>query len=99
MEAVYRDPQWQFGFDTLWDDSATTELLLEHADLVSFVALQRKFAELSGPGRDIIAATRAVDQVMGQMYGVLAKRELRTTHVCRSLSEARQLLGLPDGTV
>ena len=96
VEAVFNDRAWQPGFDTLWDDSETTELLLERQDLMSFVALQRRFADRSGPGRDVMASTRAVDRVMGQMYSVLAKNEHRTLILCTSMAEARGVLGLPD---
>ena len=32
IEALFNDPDWQPGFDTIWDDSETTELLLEREE-------------------------------------------------------------------
>ena len=68
VEALFTDPVWQPGFDTIWDDSQTTELLLEREDLMTLLDVQRELAHLSGPGRDVMAATRPVDQIMGQIF-------------------------------
>ena len=95
IEALFNDPDWQPGFDTIWDDSETTELLLEREDLMALLALQNSLAHRSGTGRDVMASTRAVDQIMGQIYAVYAKHQHRTFIVCKSMAEARQVLGLP----
>ena len=96
VEAVFTDPAWEPGFDTIWDDSETTELLLEREDLMSLLELQKSLAHLSGPGRDIMASTRAVDRIMGQIYAVYAKEQHRTLILCKSMEEARGVLGLPE---
>ncbi len=54
-QALFTDPVWEPGFDTIWDDSETTELLLERQDLASLLEVQREFAHLSDPGRDVMA--------------------------------------------
>jgi hypothetical protein len=96
VEALFTDPVWQPGFDTIWDDSQTTELLLEREDLITLLDVQRELAHLSGPGRDVMAATRPVDQIMGQIFSMYAKDQHRTLILCKSMAEAREVLGLPE---
>ena len=98
VEAVFTDPAWEPGFDTLWDDSATTELLLEREDLMALFELQKSLAHLSGPGRDVMASTRPVDRIMGQIYAIYAKEQHRTIVLCKSMREALGVLGLPDAS-
>ena len=96
VQALFTDPVWEPGFDTIWDDSETTELLLEREDLMTLLEVHREFAHLSGPGRDVMASTRTVDQIMGQIYAMYAKDQQRKIIVCKSMEEARGVLGLPD---
>jgi hypothetical protein len=58
--------------------------------------VQREFAHLSGPGRDVMASTRTVDQIMGQICAMYAKDQHRKIIICKSMAEARGVLGLPD---
>lgn len=92
VAAVYEDPSWQYGFDTLWDGAAISVLLLDEGDLPGFVSLQREYARVAGPGRDVIVVTRELDALMARIYAAMARKELRQTHVCASEAEAWQIL-------
>ena len=43
-----------------------------------------------------MAATRPVDQIMGQIFSMYAKDQHRTLILCKSMAEARGVLGLPE---
>ena len=92
VAAVYEDPQWEHGFDTLWDGAQIAVLLLDEGDLPGFVALQREYVHVAGPGRDVILVTRELDAVMARIYAAMARDEVRRTHVCASEAEAWQIL-------
>jgi hypothetical protein len=92
FRTVYEDPAWQTGFDTLWECSGITELLLERTDLASFVALHREFAARAGTGLEILVVTRSLDQVMAKIYGVMMRNQARRVRVCRSMAEAIEVL-------
>jgi len=70
VEALFTDPVWQPGFDTIWDDSQTTELLLEREDVMTLLDVQRELA--------------------------YAKDQHRMLILCKSMAEARGVLGLPE---
>jgi hypothetical protein len=92
VAAVYEDPMWQYGFDTLWDGAAISVLLLDEGDLPGFVNLQREYARVAGPGRDVVVVRGALDALMVRIYATMAREELRQTHVCASEAEAWQIL-------
>ena len=92
MDMLYRDPAWQYGFDTLWDGTNVTELLFEKDDLPGFVALQQRYVTVSGPGRDIVVAIRPIDQMIAQIYVAMSKKLIRHGYACRSASEAWEIL-------
>ena len=43
-----------------------------------------------------MASTRTVDQIMGQIYAMYAKDQHRKIIICKSMAEARGVLGIPD---
>jgi hypothetical protein len=92
LEALWTDPAWQYGIDTVWDGTNITELLFEKDDLPGLVRLQGRLAARCGPGRDIVVAIRPIDRIMAQIYGVLSKGLPRTGHLARSVSEAWEML-------
>jgi hypothetical protein len=91
LQAVYNDPNWQSGYDVIWDGSGITELVMEPPDIPALVALQRDLAPRAGQGRDVIIAHRAIDDMMAQIY-IMAARSVRPAQLARSLSEAFRIL-------
>jgi hypothetical protein len=92
VRAIYEDPSWQPGFDTLWDSTGITQLLLERDDLPGVVAVQREMGLRAGQGREVIVVSRSLDDVMARMYAVMMRNEAREVRVFRSLAEATQFL-------
>ena len=58
VEALFTDPVWQPGFDTIWDDSQTTELLLEREELMTLLDVQRELAYTKDQHRTLSSASR-----------------------------------------
>ena len=94
--AIYRDPACGPGFDIFWDTSKVTELILERDDLPSFVRLSQEFSTSAAPGRDIIFVARLLDQAIADMYALMMRTERRAVHVCSSMDEVHQILGVRD---
>jgi hypothetical protein len=92
IRTVYEDVEWQPGFDTFWDCTGITELLLGPKDLASCVALHRAFGAHAGNGLEIILVSRPLDHAMATIYGVLMRNEARRVRVCRSAGEAADCL-------
>jgi hypothetical protein len=92
LDALYRDPQWLAGFDTLWDATGTTQLLLEADDLPALVKLQSQYQELAGGGRDVLLVARPLDHTMAKIYAFLAKNTQRPAYVVLSEPDAAQIL-------
>lgn len=95
IKAVYEDPAWQPGFDTVWDSTGIEQLLLQLGDLPSFVALHRDYVTRSGTGKEIIIVSRAIDTAMAKTYAVMMRNAARAVHVCHSRTQAAQILGRP----
>jgi hypothetical protein len=92
FRAVYTDVAWQPGFDTLWDCTGITQLLLGPADLASIVAVHREFSSVAGTGLEIIVVSRSLDHVMAKIYSVMMKNQARRVRVCQSVAEAAGIL-------
>ena len=92
FRTVYTDIAWQPGFDTIWEATGITELLLGPTDLAMLVAVHREFAAVAGTGLEIIVVSRSLDHAMARMYGVMMRYQARRVHVCRSVVEAADLL-------
>jgi hypothetical protein len=95
LRTVYQDVAWQPGFDTLWECSGITQLLLERNDLATLVGLHREFIGRAGSGLEIIVVTRSLDHVMAKVYAVMMRSQARRVRVCRSVAEAAEFLGRP----
>jgi hypothetical protein len=92
MQTVYVDAAWQPGFDTLWECTGITELLLGPDDLASLVALHRDFGEVAGTGLEIIVVSRSLDHLMAKIYAAMMRNQARRVRVCRSVAEAAEHL-------
>jgi hypothetical protein len=95
IRAVYEDPAWEPGFDSVWDATGIEQLLFEQGDLSRFVALHRDFAGHSGTGLEIIIVSRSLDLVMAKSYALMMRNEARQVRVCHSRTQAEELLGRP----
>ena len=92
IQRVYTDPAWQSGFNVVWDGTFISELLFEQDDIPNFVALQRRYAEQAGPGRDVLVINRKIDEMMARTYVDLMK-DVRLTSLAKSKWEAQRTLG------
>ena len=93
LRALYRDSRWRPGFDTVWDSSSTTELIIDMDDLAYLAGLQIEYQQISGRGRDVILAVRPIDSAMAQIYAFHAKGGPRPTYIVTQESEVGQVLG------
>jgi hypothetical protein len=91
--AVYKDPNWKRGFDTVWDCTGIRELLFDRRDLQRLVGVQSELAAKSGQGREILIVSRPVDRMMAKMYAFMMRGQTRSVTVCESKSVATQALG------
>jgi hypothetical protein len=92
MLALYADPEWQPGFDVVWDGREIAELFLEPGDQLGFVRLIEDNLQRAGRGVDVIVVTRALDVAMANVYRGFARRGPRAAHVCSTEGEAAALL-------
>jgi hypothetical protein len=92
FRTVYEDAEWRPGFDTIWECTGITELLLGRHDLANFVALHREFGPGAGTGLEIIVVSRSLDHMMAKIYGAMMRNQARRVRVCRSIAEAAELL-------
>jgi hypothetical protein len=93
LVALYNDPQWRHGFDTLWDGSGITELLFALDDTAKFRQINRDLAPITGPGIDVVLVVRPVDQAAARVYQTLSRDEVRKSYVVGTMEEARAVLG------
>jgi hypothetical protein len=92
MRSLYLDPEWQYGFNTLWDGRRITELLFAHDDLKKFAELQFELVDHAGPGVDVLLMTRELDRVTAEAYAKFAEKSTRHAVVCSTESEALAIL-------
>jgi hypothetical protein len=95
ITALYHDPQWQYGYDIIWDGTRITELTLESDDQRGFVSQQYQLARLSGPGRDVLLMVRPIDRMMSEIYATMAQGGPRETHICYTEADAWRILAAP----
>jgi len=92
--ALYEDPRWERGFNTLWDGRRITGLDSEPTDLGWFAHLQQQYAAVAGEGRDVLLVGRDEDVATAMRYESLSRGGPRPALVCRQEVEARILLGM-----
>jgi hypothetical protein len=88
VEAIYCDPRWQAGYDTIWDAIATTAILLELDDHSTFLKVQRQYSALAGRGLDVLIVNTSLDYGMLSAYSVLARGGPRQVYIVRTEAEA-----------
>lgn len=91
IESLYRDPIWTSGFDILWDATNIAELLFEQTDIPNFVRLQVQYVAVA-PRREVILVKRDLDEMMAKIYAVQVKSAGHQAYVCRSETEANNLI-------
>ena len=93
IEAIYLDPHWQSGFDSIWDATGITELLLDMDEVSRFLNLKVQYQTIAGPGRIVLLVSRSLDYGMAKVFAVLAKGGPRSVHVVKTESDVTQILG------
>lgn len=92
VRAVFLDPLWRWGFDTLWDGTSATKLVLRHSDHRRLTSVQYELAAVAGPGRDVLLIREPPPDVIAKIYVVFGRSGPRDVFVCRSEREARTVL-------
>lgn len=97
IEALYRDPGWQPGFDVIWNCASASELIFEADDIDALVSVRRTMADAGGAGRDIIIIKRILDDGMARMYAAMRTGDRRRTQLCASEKTALEILARSSG--
>jgi hypothetical protein len=78
MTAIYKSPQWQPGFDILWDLRRISDWAIDWDDMQGFIDLDRELAELSGDGCDVVLADNEIHLANIEAYAVLSRENPRS---------------------
>lgn len=77
MSTLYDRPEWQPGFDVLWDASGITELILGPTDIRTIVEVVRSRAVQIGHGRTAIVVFRDLDASIARLLTRLLQSDRR----------------------
>ena len=88
MEELFGNPQWQPGYDGLWDCSGIQQLVMDPADLGALVALATSLAPRIGTGRGAFVLTRDLDSMMAALVVYRSRPSDRDRRVFRTREEA-----------
>jgi hypothetical protein len=95
MEALYRSPEWQPGFDALWDARGVTELLLDERDVKAIVALMLDLTARMGPGRAAFVIARELDWMIARLLIYRTRVPSRERRTFETMEEALAWLDAP----
>jgi hypothetical protein len=92
-ERLYHDPAWAYGFDALWDFRDIKGLHLDVGHLPALVALDRRFADVAGPGADLLVTAKDFHHALARLHAHLSRSGPRNVIAARSMEEAQATLG------
>jgi len=91
-EQLYDHPAWAYGFDVVWDFRMISGLHLNVGHFPALVDLDHRFADVSGPGLDLIITGKDIHHGLARLYAHLARNGPRTPIACRSREDAESTL-------
>ncbi len=91
-ERLYRDAAWGYGFDAVWDFREIRGVHLNVGHLPALVALDRRFADVAGPGADLLVTAKDFHHELARLHAHLSKKGPRTIIASRSMEEAVETL-------
>jgi hypothetical protein len=91
-ETIYADPAWAFGFDVVWDFRQIRGLHLDVGHFPALLALDRRFADVAGPGADLLVTGRDAHHMLARLFAHLSRGGPRHIVACRTGEEAAAAL-------
>lgn len=89
---LYGGEEWTPGFNTLWDSSNVSELIIEQEGLTDIVDEMNKYLDRAGIGRSALVVTRQLDESMAKILIYMARTESRDRRIFRNREEAEKWL-------
>lgn len=89
---LYDSEQWTPGFNSLWDSSGVSELIIEQEGLTDIVSEMNHHLDRAGIGRTAIVVTRELDESMAKILMYMARAESRDRRIFRNRQAAEQWL-------
>lgn len=89
---LYGNPAWEPGFNTLWDCSKISELIIEQSGLSRIVGEMNQYLDKAGSGRSALVVKRQLDESMAKLLVYMARTASRDRRVFKSREEADQWL-------
>ena len=92
-EALYSHPDWEAGFDELWDCRSIQEFVIDVGEMQALATMEIEGQEQIGSGRVVLVITREVIAMMGNLYRALVQESGRPVEVTRTLDAGATWLG------
>lgn len=90
-------PDWEPGFDELWDLTAAHQVDVSPEELEALVSTTRENAERFGKNRVAVSSPSDTVAVLIRLYGQLTKAVGRTLCTVRTRADAEAWLAGDDG--
>ena len=90
MKKLYENGEWDSRFNTLWDCTNITELIIGQDGLREIVAVTNQLQAQIGPGKVAFVVRRQIDEMMAKILIQMTKtseRERRLFHRCEDALE------------
>lgn len=87
-ERIYGDPAWRYGYDAVWDFREIRGLHLDVGHLPALVALDKKYADVAGPGEDLLVTAKDFHHALARLHAHLSRGGPRHVVACRSMEDA-----------
>ncbi len=97
--SLVTNPDWQPGFDEVWDLTGSSEVDVTPIGLDQMVQAARGHADKVGVSRCVFVVSRDGVEAVLRLFGRLTQDLPRTYHIVRTLAEAEAWLGLEPETL
>ena len=94
-----RAPNWEGGFDNVWDFSAATQIDITPDELDEIVALTHTYADLVGGNKVVFVSSRDAIAALARLFELRTAALNRAYHVTHTRAAAAEWLGLAPGTL
>lgn len=95
MAMLYRAPQWQPGFDIVWDIRRISEWRIDWNDTRAFIELDREMSDLSGGGTDFVLVDNDLHFTNVETYAILSRGNPRRVVPARNIAAVAEPLQVP----
>jgi hypothetical protein len=95
IRALLEDPDWEPGFNILWDGCRITDLVVDEREMQTVASDALSRSDRLGEGKTAIVVTRDRSRELAHMFTALARHPGRDRRVFTSAREALEWLAVP----